>query len=133
MLSGDKIDVTGTGSVATSGTISYSSGSKVLEGTINTSGIAKFTTVTGAVTLTDYVTAVGATIGQTASSAGAATNAKVAAFELAGNTYIVVDQYATVTTGAFNAGNDVVVTVLGTTGLVGLSATAGAAGTIFIV
>jgi hypothetical protein len=133
--SGDKIDVLGTGSVATSGAISYTSGSKVIEGTINATGIAKFTTLTGTLTLADYVAAIGKTIGQTASSAGAATNAKLAAFELSGNTYIVVDQYISTTSdGAlFDAGKDVLVTLVGTTGMVGLSATAGAAGTVFIV
>jgi hypothetical protein len=120
---GDTLDLNGTLSVATSGTATANTGlANAVTATINNKGIASFTAVGSSAALADYVDAV----------FGAINNAsnKGAAFQLNGDTYVVEDNG---TAGAFTAGTDAIVKLVGVTGVTELSTTAFGAGIVHAV
>jgi len=119
---GDTLDVVGTASVTTSGTATVNTGlANAVTATINAKGVASFSAVGSSAALGDYVDAVFAAI-------NAATN-KVATFVYGSDTYVVEDNG---TAGAFNSGTDLVVKLVGVSGVAGLSTTASAADTILV-
>jgi hypothetical protein len=119
---GDTLNLAGTTAVAASGTATANAGlANAVTATINANGLASFTAVGATAALSDYVDAVFGAINATG---------KAATFVFGSDTYVVQDN---VTAGQFTANSDVVVKLVGLTGVVGLSTAASDATHIWVV
>lgn len=118
---GDKIDLNGTVSIATTGTANYVNGAVTMTATVGGQGLVTMSGVTGSATLADYAAAALTAVGGGAN--------KVAAFQFGSDTYLVEESGG----GAgYTAGTDWLVKLVGVTGVAGLSTTASDATHIFI-
>ena len=135
---GDKLDLKGTAVIGSSGTAQFTgtTSGAVLSATIGATGIASVSVVSGTATFTDYVSAV-MKAAETVSTAGGGSGTvqyQAVAFEYSGSTYITEEMATTssTTAGGFTAGTDLVVKLVGLTGVTALSTTASGPSTIFI-
>jgi hypothetical protein len=135
---GDRLNMISTAVIASAGTAQYTgtTSGAVLSATVGATGIASVSVVSGTASFTDYVSAV-MKAAETVNSAGGGSGTvqyQVAAFEYGGSTYLTQELASTssTTAGGFTAGTDMVVKLVGLTGVTALSTTASGPSTLYI-